>query len=63
MYYIIFAGSRFALMETKAVVYYILRNFTFEVCEKTDVPLTLKKQNFGLIAEKGIWLELKPRQK
>lgn len=50
-------------METKAVVYYILRDFTFEVCEKSDVPITLKKQPFGLAAEKGIWLELKPRNK
>lgn len=50
-------------METKAVVFYILRSFTLEVCEKTEVPITVKKQNFGLAADKGIWLELKPRQK
>lgn len=58
-----FVGSRFALMETKAVLYYILKNFTLEVCEKTDISLTLEKQAFGLTAKNGVWLELKQRRK
>lgn len=58
-----FSGSRFALMETKAVLYYILLNFTFEVCEKTEVPLIMGKKSFGITPDDGIWLQLKPRTK
>lgn len=50
-------------METKAVLYYILLNFTLEVCEKTDTSITLEKQAFGLTAKNGVWLELKQRRK
>ncbi|GAB0096689.1 Cytochrome P450 [Sergentomyia squamirostris] len=56
-------GSRFALMETKAIIYYILSKFTFEVSEKTQVPLKLAKAGFALKPEKGFWLDLKPRVK
>ncbi|XP_055699431.1 uncharacterized protein LOC129799506 [Phlebotomus papatasi] len=54
-------GSRFALMETKAIIYYILTKFTFEVSEKTQVPLKLAKAGFALKPEKGFWVDLKPR--
>lgn len=50
-------------METKAVLYYILLNFTFEACEKTEIPLVLGTKSFGLIPNNGIWLEFKPRVK
>uniref|UniRef100_A0A1L8E3Z9 Putative cytochrome n=1 Tax=Nyssomyia neivai TaxID=330878 RepID=A0A1L8E3Z9_9DIPT len=54
-------GSRFALMETKAIIYYILTKFTFEVSSKTQIPLKLAKSGFTLKAEKGFWVDLKPR--
>ncbi|XP_062558865.1 probable cytochrome P450 9f2 [Armigeres subalbatus] len=54
-------GSRFALMEMKAVVYYLLLNFSFEVTEKTQIPLKLEKSPTKIASENGIWLELKPR--
>uniref|UniRef100_A0A1B0DEZ0 Uncharacterized protein n=1 Tax=Phlebotomus papatasi TaxID=29031 RepID=A0A1B0DEZ0_PHLPP len=54
-------GSRFALMETKAIIYYILTKFTFEVSEKTQVPLKLAKAGFALKPQKGFWVDLKPR--
>lgn len=54
-------GSRFALMETKCALYYLLLNFTIETTEKTQIPLQLVK-GFGMRAEKGIWLKLKPRK-
>ncbi|GAB0096688.1 Cytochrome P450 [Sergentomyia squamirostris] len=54
-------GSRFALMETKAIIYYILTKFTFEVSEKTQIPLKLKNGGFSVKPEKGFWLDLKPR--
>uniref|UniRef100_A0A1L8E4C9 Putative cytochrome n=1 Tax=Nyssomyia neivai TaxID=330878 RepID=A0A1L8E4C9_9DIPT len=54
-------GSRFALMETKAIIYYILTKFTFEVSEKTQIPLKLAKSGFAIKAENGFWVNLKPR--
>lgn len=54
-------GSRFALMECKAVLFYLLSAFTFEVSEKTQIPLRLAKEQFRIVAEKGFWIHLKPR--
>ncbi|CAO1441593.1 unnamed protein product [Diamesa hyperborea] len=54
-------GSRFALMELKTVLFYLLLNFTFDITEKTQIPLKLEKLPFGLKAEKGIWMALTPR--
>lgn len=54
-------GSRFALMELKTIFYYLLLNFSFEVCDKTEIPLKFAKIPFGMKPENGIWLSLKPR--
>ncbi|EAT41565.2 AAEL006795-PA [Aedes aegypti] len=54
-------GSRFALMEMKAVVYYLLLNFSFDVTEKTQIPLKMQKSPSRFVSEKGIWIALKPR--
>ncbi|EAT41567.1 AAEL006815-PA [Aedes aegypti] len=54
-------GSRLALMEMKSVVYYLLREFSFEPTEKTQIPLKLTMSGFTLQGEKGVWLEFKPR--
>jgi len=54
-------GSRFALMELKTILYYLLLNFSFEPNKDTQIPLKLKKTPF-VISEKGIHLELKPRK-
>lgn len=56
-------GSRFALMQIKAILYNLLLNFSFEANEKTEIPLKLKKSPFSLNPENGMFLELKPRQK
>ncbi|XP_055309672.1 probable cytochrome P450 9f2 [Sitodiplosis mosellana] len=56
-------GSRFALMEIKAILYYLLLDFSFEPNEKSQIPLKLKKSSFNMRAEKGVHLELKPRKK
>ncbi|XP_055326850.1 uncharacterized protein LOC129580438 [Sitodiplosis mosellana] len=53
-------GSRFALMELKAILYYLLLKFSFEANEKTQIPLKMKKGLF-VLPEKGVHLELKPR--
>ncbi|XP_062558863.1 probable cytochrome P450 9f2 [Armigeres subalbatus] len=54
-------GSRLALMEIKSVVYCLLRDFSFEPTEKTQIPLRLTMSGFTLQGEKGVWLEFKPR--
>lgn len=55
-------ASRFALMELKTNFYYILLNFRFKVCEKTQIPLKFTNSPFQLKGEKGIWLKLVPRE-
>lgn len=55
-------ASRFALMEAKAMVNSLLSAFTFEVSEKTQIPLQLKKGGFAIRGEKGYWVHLKPRE-
>lgn len=59
MTFIIFI--RFALMEVKAVIYYMLLNFSFEVVKRTNIPMKLEKLAFAMRAEGGAWLGLKPR--
>ena len=54
-------GSRFALMEVKAVIYYMLLNFSFEITSKTKIPMVLEKLSFAIRAEGGAWVGLKPR--
>ncbi|KAJ6640760.1 putative cytochrome P450 9f2 [Pseudolycoriella hygida] len=55
-------GSRFALMEAKAVIFYLLLNFSFEPNDKTQIPLKLSKSPFSLTAEKGVHVQLKLRK-
>ncbi|XP_055693821.1 probable cytochrome P450 9f2 [Lutzomyia longipalpis] len=54
-------GSRFALMEIKAILYYLLTKFTFEASEKTQIPIKMAKLQFFVNVEKGFWINLKPR--
>lgn len=61
--YLHFSGSRFALMEIKAIVYYLLQNFSIEPSQNTEIPLKLKKVPFGIRSEKGLYLNFKIRNK
>lgn len=56
----VFSGSRFALMELKAIVYYLLLNFSLEPNKETQIPLQMKK-GMMFATEKGVHLELRPR--
>lgn len=56
-------ASRFALMELKAAVYYLLRDFDVECSGKTDAHLKLKPGSFSLEPANGFWLQLKLRNK
>lgn len=55
-------GSRLALMEMKSIIYYLLKDFSLEPTEKTEVPLEMSKNMFALQAKNGVWLEMKPRK-
>lgn len=61
-YYFLSQGSRFALMETKAVIYHLLLNFKFEPNEKSQIPIQLKKGPLGMSTEKGIHVAMKVRK-
>ena len=52
-------ASRFALMEVKTVLYHMILNFQFKVCEKTQIPIKYEKSMISMRMEKGTWIELK----
>ncbi|XP_055589840.1 cytochrome P450 9e2-like [Uranotaenia lowii] len=55
-------GSRFALMEVKAIVYYMLRVFTLNRTDATQVPLKLAKTFAGMNPESGVHVKLRLRE-
>lgn len=56
-----FPGSRFALMEIKAIIYHILSEFTIKPYEKTQIPLVIEKSAANWVTQ--IDLEFEPRSK
>ncbi|XP_063915545.1 cytochrome P450 9e2-like [Zophobas morio] len=56
-------GSRFALLETKTLFFYILSHFELVPVEKTQIPLVLSKTQLNLSSENGFWLGLRKRCK
>lgn len=55
---IILTGSRFALMELKAILYHLLLNLTLVPNAKSQIPLRLKKTPFNMQTEKGVFMDL-----
>lgn len=53
-------GNRFALMTLKLIIYKMILNLKFDVCEKTQIPLQFKKTMVNISTEKGTWIRLKP---
>jgi cytochrome P450 family 9 len=45
----------------KTIFYYLLLSFSFEVTEKTQIPLKFAKTPFAIRPENGTWVELRPR--
>lgn len=56
-------GMRFAIMEAKAALTVILKNYTVHPTSKTQIPLVLEKNAFILRPEKGIHLKFQKRAK
>uniref|UniRef100_A0A182PWV9 Uncharacterized protein n=1 Tax=Anopheles epiroticus TaxID=199890 RepID=A0A182PWV9_9DIPT len=55
-------GSRFALMETKAVFFFLLSHFTLEAGPRTLHPIRLKKGSLAPVAENGSWVRFRLRK-
>ncbi|EDW59415.1 probable cytochrome P450 9f2 [Drosophila virilis] len=55
-------GSRFALLETKALIYYLLREFRIAPAKKSCIPLVLSSAGFQLKPKNGFWVKLIPRK-
>ncbi|XP_055301572.1 probable cytochrome P450 9f2 [Sitodiplosis mosellana] len=54
-------GSRFALMEIKALLFYLLLNFNIQPYEKTEIPLKIVNSSINWNIGNVIHLEFKPR--
>nr|UYU26127.1 cytochrome P450 9Z4 [Propylea japonica] len=54
-------GSRFALMEVKALIFKILCHFEIVPTKKTQIPLIMNRKAFGFIPIDGFHLGLKKR--
>ncbi|XP_075148981.1 putative cytochrome P450 9f2 isoform X2 [Haematobia irritans] len=50
-------GSRFALLETKVMVYYLLREFKLVPAQKSCIPLKLNPAGFQLVPKNGFWIK------
>ncbi|XP_076625091.1 cytochrome P450 9e2-like [Colletes latitarsis] len=55
-------GNRFALMETKIMLYYLLLRCEIEPCAKTTLPITFSKKNITISVDNGFWLNFKARK-
>ncbi|XP_033230552.1 cytochrome P450 9e2-like [Belonocnema kinseyi] len=54
-------GNRFAMLETKAMLFHLLARCNLKVCSKTSIPLKLSKTTFGLTSDDGYWLSLESK--
>lgn len=53
-------GMRFALMQSKAAIADIVRNFEIKVNNKTQRPLIIDPKEFINVKTGGVWLDFKP---
>ncbi|XP_017794617.1 PREDICTED: cytochrome P450 9e2-like [Habropoda laboriosa] len=56
-------GSRFTLIEAKLVLFHILARCELKACDKTGVPMELKKTGVFLTSANDFWLQILPRNK
>lgn len=55
------AGMRFALMILKLVLAHLLRNYTFSIASKMELPVKIKKRTVLVCCDGGIWLDCTKR--
>ncbi|XP_036323943.1 probable cytochrome P450 9f2 [Rhagoletis pomonella] len=56
-------ASRFAPLEAKAILYYLVRDFRITAAKKTILPIELEKKGLSLAPINGFWLKLIARNK
>lgn len=56
-------GNRLALLETKIILYYLIKEFHLEASKQSTIPLDLSGSMFQLQPKKGFWLKLRERTK
>ncbi|KAL4714908.1 hypothetical protein ACJJTC_014279 [Scirpophaga incertulas] len=54
-------GSRFALLELKVLLYYIVLNFNIQKSENTSTNIKLRTEGFVIRSEKGTWVKFQKR--
>ncbi|KAF2897107.1 hypothetical protein ILUMI_09067 [Ignelater luminosus] len=54
-------GNRFAILEIKTLIFYVLSKFDIVTVDKTAIPLQIGNNVVNLTAKGGFWLGLKPR--
>ncbi|XP_049798880.1 cytochrome P450 9e2-like isoform X2 [Schistocerca nitens] len=57
----VISANRFALMEAKVLLIYLLSQFTIEPSDRTPSPLKFTATGFSLMVDGGLWLSIKPR--
>ncbi|XP_018395583.1 PREDICTED: cytochrome P450 9e2-like [Cyphomyrmex costatus] len=55
-------GNRFALMEIKIVMFYLLWHCDIEPDVKTRIPMMLSKKTLTLLPDGGFWMKLRARK-
>uniref|UniRef100_A0A6V7M137 Cytochrome P450 n=1 Tax=Bracon brevicornis TaxID=1563983 RepID=A0A6V7M137_9HYME len=56
-------GNRFALLETKVLIFHLIAKCSLEIGNKMTLPLKLCTKTFAMTAAGGFWLRLTPRNK
>lgn len=56
-------GNRFAILETKVVLFHLLARCNLKDCSKTSMPLKISKKTFARNAEDGYWMTVERRKK
>ncbi|KYN10062.1 Cytochrome P450 9e2 [Trachymyrmex cornetzi] len=55
-------GNRFALLETKVLLFQLLARCDLKPCKKTSVPIKITKNSLFMKPEGGFWLSVMPRK-
>lgn len=56
-------GNRFALLETKILLFHMLARCNLRPCAKTTIPLVINRKGLAMTAENGFWSKVEPREK
>lgn len=55
-------GNRFALLETKVLLFHVFARCNLKICSKTSIPMVLSKKGFQMTSQNGFWFDIEPRK-